>query len=231
MIPRYLNPMIFSLTITVCVIFISCGDEGEVMTSEPPAPQQPTLEPPSQPQPDEQMPQPSEPQQPPRIEQMPQPSEPQQPPRIEQMPQPQPQPDPPAALPGLPDDIAGYNQWLKLNAQPIPPTPGGDPHNGTKNVYVNQTREKIAPNGQQQFPYPDGTIVVKEATRPGKDFIGLIAVMWKKAGTHPDAGDWRFEEYLRGAPDAEFRLAFEGGICIGCHTGVAATDFVFVPLE
>ena len=77
----------------------------------------------------------------------------------------------------------------------------------------------------------DGTIVVKEATRPGKDFIGLIAVMWKEVGKHPDAGDWRFEEYLRGAPDAAFRLAFEGGVCTGCHTRAAATDFVFVTLE
>ena len=214
MIPKYLAPVILSLVIIACVIFVSCGDEGELVTPEPPVAQQPS--------PGEQMPQLPEPQQP-----QPQP----EPPRVEQMPQPQPEPEPPAALPGLPDDIAGYNQWLKLNAQPIPPAPGGDPHNGTKNVYVNQTREKIAPNGQQQFPYPDGTIVVKEATRPGKDFIGLIAVMWKEAGSNPDAGDWRFEEFLRGAPDAEFRLAFQGGVCTGCHTRAADTDFVFVTLE
>ena len=40
--------------------------------------------------------------------------------------------EPVVALPGLPDDVAGYTQWLKLNAEPIPPVPGGDPHNGTK---------------------------------------------------------------------------------------------------
>ena len=220
MTPKYLGPLILSLIVT-CVIFVSCGDEGEVVTPEPPVPQQPS--------PGEQMPEPPAQQQPQPVEQQPQPQP--EPPQVEQMPQPQPEPEPPAALPGLPDDIAGYEGWLKLNAQPIPPAPGGDPHNGTKNVYVNQTREVIAPNGQQQFPYPDGTIVVKEATRPGKDFIGLVAVMWKEAGSNPDAGDWRFGEFLRNAPDAEFRLAFEGGICIGCHSGVAATDFVFVPLE
>ena len=214
MIPKYLSPLILSL-IFICVIFVSCGDEGELVTPDPAVPQQPS--------PGEQMPQLPEPQQPQPVEQQPQP----EPPQVEQQPQPQPL----AALPGLPDDIAGYDQWLKLNAQPIPPAEGGDPHNGTKNVYVNQTREKIAPNGEQQFPYPDGTIVVKEATRPGKDFIGLVAVMWKEAGSDPDAGDWRFEEYLRGAPDAEFRLAFEGGICTGCHIRAAATDFVFVTLE
>lgn len=219
MIPKYLSPLILNLVMIACVIFVSCTDEGELVTPEPSVPQQPS--------PGEQMPQLPEPQQPQPVEQQPQPQP--EPPQVEQMPQPEPKP--PAALPGLPDDIAGYEGWLKLNAQPIPPAPGGDPHNGTKNVYVNQTREKIAPNGQQQFPYPEGTIVVKEATRPGKDFIGLVAVMWKEAGKHPDAGDWRFEEFLRGAPDAEFRLAFEGGICVGCHSGAAATDFVFVTLE
>ena len=202
-IPKYIGPSILSLVIIACVIFVSCGDEGEVAKPDPPTPQQPspsepTLEPVT-PQPGEQMP--------------------------------QPQPELPAALPGLPADTAGYAGWLKLNAEPIPPAPGGDPHRGTKNVYVNQTREVIAPNGEQQFPYPDGTIVVKEATRPGKDFIGLIAVMWKEAGSDPDAGDWRFEEFLRGAPDADFRLAFEGGVCTGCHSRAAATDFVFVTLE
>ncbi len=134
-------------------------------------------------------------------------------------------------LPGLPDDTAGYDQWLKLNVQPIPPVGGFDPHRGTKDVYVNQTLEAIAPNGQQQFPYPDGTIVVKEAVRPNKNFIGLVAVMWKEAGSNPAFGDWRFEEFTRNTPDAEFRLAFEGAICTGCHSGAAATDFVFTQLE
>ena len=76
MIPKYLAPLILNLTIIACVIFVSCGDEGDVIIPELLTPQ------------------------------------------------PQPEPDPPAALPGLPDDIAGYDQWLKLNAQPIPPAPG-----------------------------------------------------------------------------------------------------------
>ena len=252
MIQRYLGPLIVTLAIIACVIFVSCGDEGEVVKDEPsaqPSPGEPTLEPftpqPSQPaeqtpQPVEQMPQPPEQQQPQPGGQMPEPpalpqpveQQPQpqpEPPRVEQMPQPE--PEPPAALPGLPDDTAGYEGWLKLNAQPIPPVPGFDPHRGTKNVYVNQAREVIAPNGQQQFPYPDGAIVVKEAVRPDKDFIGLVAVMWKEAGTNPAFGDWRFEEYTRNAPDAEFRLIASGAACSGCHSGAAATDFVFVLLE
>ena len=139
--------------------------------------------------------------------------------------------EPVVALPGLPDDVAGYTQWLKLNAEPIPPTPGGDPHNGTKNVYVNQTRATIAPNGTQQFPYPNGSIVVKDATRPGKDYIGLIAIMRKKAGTDPDHNDWEFTEYLRDAPDAAFSLKFQGRICWGCHVQADDIDYVFTKLD
>ena len=241
MIQKYLGPLTLNLVIIACVIFVSCGDEGEVIKPEPPIAQQPSPgeqmpqlptqqqpQPPvQQPQPGEQPPEPPAQQQPQPVEQQPQP----EPPRVEPMPQPQPEPEPPAALPGLPDDTAGYDQWLKLNAQPIPPVPGFDPHRGTKNVYVNKTREEIAPNGQQQFPYPDGSIVVKDAIRPDKDFIGLVAIMWKETGSDPAVGDWRFEEYTRNAPDAEFRLLAEGAACSGCHAGAAATDFVFVPLE
>ena len=139
--------------------------------------------------------------------------------------------EPVVALPGLPDDVAGYTQWLKLNAEPIPPVPGGDPHNGTKNVYVNQTRDTIAPNGTQQFPYPDGSIVVKDAIRPGKDYIGLIAIMRKKAGTDPDHNDWEFIEYVRNAADAEFSVIAKDGICWGCHARVEDIDYVFTELD
>ena len=139
--------------------------------------------------------------------------------------------EPVVALPGLPEDVAGYTQWLKLNAEPIPPVPGGDPHNGTKNVYVNKTREDIAPNGEQQFPYPDGSIVIKEAYRPGKDYVGLIAIMRKKAGVDPDHNDWEFIEYTRNASDAEFSVIAKDGVCWGCHARVEDIDYVFTELD
>jgi len=139
--------------------------------------------------------------------------------------------EPAVPLPGLPEDVAGYTQWLKLNAEPIPPVSGGDPHNGDKNVYVNKTRETIAPNGAQQLPYPDGSIVVKEAYRPGKDYVGLIAIMRKKAGVDPDHNDWEFIEYTRNAPDADFSVIAKDGVCWGCHAQVEDIDYVFTELE
>ena len=139
--------------------------------------------------------------------------------------------EPVISLPGLPEDVSGYTQWLKLNAEPIPPVPGGDPHNGTKNVYVNKTREDIASNGEQQFPYPDGSIVIKEAYRPGKDYVGLIAIMRKKAGVDPDHNDWEFIEYTRNASDAEFSVIAKDGVCWGCHARVEDIDYVFTELD
>lgn len=135
------------------------------------------------------------------------------------------------ALPGLPEDVAGYEKWLKLNAEPIPPVEGFDPHNGTKNVYVNQERDTIAPDGEQQFPYPDGSIVVKEAYRTNQDYIWLIAIMRKVAGSDPAHNDWKFIEYTRNGPDAEFKFAFDDATCWGCHARVEDMDYVFTELD
>ena len=139
--------------------------------------------------------------------------------------------EPAVVLPGLPEDVAGYERWLKLNAEPIPPVAGGDPHNGTKNVYVNQDRDTIAPDDEQQFPYPDGSIVVKEAFRPDKDYVGLIAIMQKVAGSDPDHNDWKFIEYTRNDPDVDFKVIASGRICWNCHAGAEDKDYVFTELD
>ena len=136
----------------------------------------------------------------------------------------------PIALPGLPADITGYNQWLKLNAEPIPPTGGGDPHRGTKDVYVNQGRDVIAPGGRQQFPYPDGSIVVKES-RADSGFIRVVAIMRKKAGSNPAGNDWMYEEYIRRDADSPFPNPISGAFCGGCHSDAVNRDYVFTVLE
>ena len=137
---------------------------------------------------------------------------------------------PVALLPGLPADIAGYNQWLKLNAEPIPPVAGSDPHRGTKDVYVNQERNVIAPDGQQRFPYPDGSIVVKES-RADSGFIRVVAIMRKKAGSNPAGNDWEYEEYIRRDADSPFPNPLTGAFCQGCHSDAANRDYVFTVLE
>jgi Cytochrome P460 len=128
-------------------------------------------------------------------------------------------PPPPKAPPGAPAFVAGYRGWTKLNAQPIPPR-DSDPHNGTKNVYASKP-------ARADGRFPNGTIVVKEATRPGADFVGLLAVMRKRAGADPEHNDWVFVEYTRDARSERFAEIGRGAVCWGCHVGAQDTDYVF----
>jgi hypothetical protein len=130
-----------------------------------------------------------------------------------------PPPPPPKAPPGAPAFVAGYRGWTKLNAQPIPPR-DSDPHNGTKNVYASKP-------ARADGRFPNGTIVVKEATRPGADFVGLLAVMRKRAGADPEHNDWVFVEYTRDARSERFAEIGRGAVCWGCHVGAQDTDYVF----
>jgi hypothetical protein len=130
-------------------------------------------------------------------------------------PESQPQPE---ALPGLPAELAGYREWEKLNAEPIPPR-DSDPHNGTKEVYASVPAEAGV--------YPPGTIVVKEAARPGASFIGLVAMMRKEEGANPEHNDWVMVEWVRDAPDAKFEEIAGGSVCTSCHMQVRDTDYVF----
>jgi hypothetical protein len=125
----------------------------------------------------------------------------------------------PKAPPGVPGYVAGYRGWIKLNAQPIPARES-DPHNGTKDVFASK---RVGADGL----FPNGTVVVKEAARPGADFIGLIAVMRKQRGADPAHNDWVFVEYTREAADARFQEIASGAVCWGCHVGAQDRDYVF----
>ena len=130
-----------------------------------------------------------------------------------------PPPPKPKAPPGVPGFVAGYRDWAKLNDAPIPPR-DSDPHYGTKDVFA--SNERLA-NGR----FPVGTVVVKEATRPGADFIGLIAIMRKQRGADPEHNDWVFVEYTREAADATFGEQAAGAVCWSCHVGARDLDYVF----
>jgi hypothetical protein len=130
----------------------------------------------------------------------------------------------PATLPGLPPYTAGYERWTRINPEPIPPNPDGDPHLGTKDVYVSQEADRSGGS----IVYPDGTIVVKDARRPDADFLGLVAIMRKETGSDPEHGDWVFVEYTRDSPDAAFTETASDAVCWSCHVGAEETDWVWV---
>lgn len=122
------------------------------------------------------------------------------------------------ALPGLPSFTAGYATWDEL-AKGLPPR-DGDPHLGTKNVFSTNR-----PSGDS---FPAGTIIVKEAIRPGKNFVGLIATMRKVDGADLDHNDWVFVEYTRESGGEPFSEVASDAVCWSCHMGAEKTDYVFV---
>lgn len=126
---------------------------------------------------------------------------------------------PPEAPPGLPDELAGYDAWTKLNDTPIPPR-DADPHDGTKEVYAS-----VAAGADGL--YPDGAIVVKDAVRPGADFVGLVAMMRKERGANAEHNDWVMIEWVREGPAEPFGEIASGGVCTSCHMQARATDYVF----
>jgi len=131
--------------------------------------------------------------------------------------------------PGLPPYTAGYQDWLRLNAEPIPPIFFTAPAD-TKNVYVSPTRAEITQGGEQQYPYPDGTVVLKAGSRGGDD-AAIIAVMHKVAGVDPAHGDWEYIEWSRGSADSEYTVLARDEVCWTCHAGAEQTDWVFTTLE
>jgi len=124
-----------------------------------------------------------------------------------------------AAQPAGPPTLAelqDYKQWLKMNSSPIQ----GRTH-GLTDIYVNQDRQTIAPEGTLDLPFPDGTVIVKQVLE-----AGLVAVMQKVAGSDPKHGDWKWIEYR---PDGT--IAGEDSLCWGCHLQAEGSDWVFTKLE
>jgi hypothetical protein len=121
-------------------------------------------------------------------------------------------------LPGLPAFTAGYATWEEL-VKGLPPR-DGDPHLGTKNVY--------STNRPSDGSFPAGSIIVKEAIRPGKNFVGLIATMRKVEGADPAHNDWVFVEYARERFEEPFSEVARDAVCWSCHMGAEKTDYVFV---
>ena len=117
---------------------------------------------------------------------------------------------------GLPAYVNGYAKWPRLNAKPI--AGGSSAHQGTKNVYASKRKAGAR--------HPVGTIVVKVARAPGKQWLSLVATMRKVAGTRN--GGWRWEEFKRSSSTARFtKVGFPESGCAACHSQARSNDFVF----
>ncbi len=130
-------------------------------------------------------------------------------------------------------DFDGYEKWMKVNKETItgdvfgvlgPAHAGAE---GFREVYINKTGKKVS-TGREDFPYPMGTIIVKESytNEDGKkgELTGLT-VMIKRGGLYdPDNGNW---EYMMVTPENEVMAQGRVEMCIGCHAEATETDWVF----
>jgi len=121
----------------------------------------------------------------------------------------------PTGLPTL-AEVEGYEQWFKMNVEPVQ----GRTH-GLANIYINQVRATIAPQGTLSFPFPDGTVIVKDILEAGK-----IAIMRKAAGIDPEHADWQWIEY-----QTDGTVVSKDAGCWECHGLTKDTDWVYTKLE
>jgi hypothetical protein len=130
-------------------------------------------------------------------------------------------------------DFDGYQNWFKVNTETITGDPFGAlgpahaGEEGFREVFINRTGQNVS-KGKADFPYPVGTIVVKE-TYPGeggmKGSLGSLTIMIKrKSGYDPTNNNW---EYMMVSPDNEIKAQGKVDMCIGCHAQAADKDFVF----
>lgn len=129
---------------------------------------------------------------------------------------------------GLPFDIEGYTLWTRLNKKVLRPR-SADPHSGYKRLYVNKApNELLTQNKKQIFPYPEGTIIVKEVKRTANknSDIVLVSIMRKLPGNETTGG-WDFVEYSRFSGDTFTQIQFSKESCYACHQGASKTDAVW----
>ncbi len=130
--------------------------------------------------------------------------------------------------------IEGYLAWTRL---PEPPRAElrslGGAHAGAKRIFASPSRVKLVAGGTQRFPYPRGTVVVKEGRTDGE--ITLVAVMEKVRANDAATGGWRYAEYNRASAGEPFtKVNFPESGCAGCHMNAntrQSTDWVFYSLR
>ena len=121
----------------------------------------------------------------------------------------------PTGLPTL-AEVEGYKQWFKVNIEPVQ----GRTH-GLANIYIDQEPGALAPQGTLSFPFPDGTVIVKDILE-----VGRIAIMRKASGIDPEHGDWQWIEYR-----TDGSVIDKDGGCWECHGLTKDTDWVYTKLQ
>jgi hypothetical protein len=133
-----------------------------------------------------------------------------------------------AQIAELDADVQGYFAWERLNAQR---NYIESAHQAPKDVYVNDVGRESALAGT--FPFPEGTVLVKETIGEETLSVEVVSAMRKVAGFDEGGGDWQYAMFERQA-DGSFVGAWVAtdhdmhAMCAGCHANAADTDFAFL---
>lgn len=126
----------------------------------------------------------------------------------------------------LPSEVADYLNWQRANPQK---SFEASAHPVAKDIYYNDTAAETLMS--QSFPYPEGSIFVKERMDPDTLSVTTIYAMRKVAGFDPDNGDWQYAVFERqegGSFSSDWFSAESQTMCVGCHSGAAEKDYTFL---
>ena len=128
-----------------------------------------------------------------------------------------------------------YLNWYRVTPEPATGDPTGflagvhDGEDAYRLIYINSTGEAVN-RGNRGFPYPAGTIIVKEsfnsmAALQDRRNPELTAMIKLRQGQSPETGDWEYvrPDGARGSGDSGL-----GQFCFGCHLFAAGTDYNFI---
>ncbi len=139
----------------------------------------------------------------------------------------------PTTKEGVPEDIAQYRSWTKMNTNLL--ADPSNPRAGPKNTFVNLSpdalREIIGPGGRVRKPFPDGTIVVRESLDVDAGFVRVLFIQRKDSSVKQTKG-WIFSGFTRSAANDPYQplpVADPVARCLNCHEQMRATDMVFTP--
>jgi len=138
-----------------------------------------------------------------------------------------------------PEQWEGYKSWTKITSKPNTGDPTGflsKKHGGVKayrDIFVNSVGAEAYEN--QQFPLPEGTVVVKEAFKNEAAWKSQskkeLTVMVKLAtGSNPDTGDWKWYMGASGS-DKMSGTGMDtkwGKFCGSCHAYGQQADYTFM---
>jgi len=140
-----------------------------------------------------------------------------------------------------PEDWADYKSWFKITKEPNTGDPTGfldKKHRGEgayRDVYVNSVGESLM-RGNGSFPYPEGTVIVKEAFKDKKSYDAQkkpeLTIMVKQAtGTAADTNDWMFVMGASGKAKGTGMDSKWGKFCGSCHINAMVKDFTFMAAD